>query len=215
MAEGMVYLLGGGGHGSVVLDALLSSGVAVKGIVDPGMARGESVFGVPVVGGDEWLAALAPEKVLLVNGVGVVPGSQRRRELYRTWKDRAYRFALVCHSSAVLGHDVALGPGSQVMAGAVLQCRVTVGENTVINTRASIDHDCRIGSHAFVGPGVTLCGSVEVGEDAFIGAGAVLLPGIAIGKGAIVGAGAVVTRAVPEGAVVAGNPAVRKKRENL
>ena len=40
-----------------------------------------------------------------------------------------------------------------------------------------------------------------------IGANATLLPGVIIGKGALVGAGAVVTKDVPEGAVVAGNPA--------
>jgi maltose O-acetyltransferase len=40
-----------------------------------------------------------------------------------------------------------------------------------------------------------------------IGAGAVVLPRLAIGDDAVVGAGAVVTRDVPAGAVVWGNPA--------
>jgi len=40
-----------------------------------------------------------------------------------------------------------------------------------------------------------------------IGANATILPGIEIGEGALVGAGSVVTRDVPPGAVVAGNPA--------
>jgi len=35
----------------------------------------------------------------------------------------------------------------------------------------------------------------------------VILPGVTIGAGALVGAGAVVTRDVPDGAVVVGNPA--------
>jgi len=42
---------------------------------------------------------------------------------------------------------------------------------------------------------------------ASIGGGAVILPGITIGEGAMVGAGAVVTKSVPAGAVVVGNPA--------
>jgi len=46
---------------------------------------------------------------------------------------------------------------------------------------------------------------VEAG--AIIGANATLLPGVRIGARALVGAGAVVTRDVPPGAVVAGNPA--------
>jgi acetyltransferase-like isoleucine patch superfamily enzyme len=42
---------------------------------------------------------------------------------------------------------------------------------------------------------------------AAVGTGAVILPGVTIGVGAIVGAGAVVTRDVPDGATVVGNPA--------
>ena len=40
-----------------------------------------------------------------------------------------------------------------------------------------------------------------------IGSGATLLCGITIGEGAVVGAGSVVTKDVPAGAIVAGNPA--------
>jgi maltose O-acetyltransferase len=49
---------------------------------------------------------------------------------------------------------------------------------------------------------------VLIGEKCFIGARAIILKGVTIGDGAVVGAGAVVTRDVPAGAVVAGNPAL-------
>ena len=42
---------------------------------------------------------------------------------------------------------------------------------------------------------------------AAIGTGAIILPGVTVGEGAVVGAGAVVTKDVPAGAVIAGNPA--------
>lgn len=48
---------------------------------------------------------------------------------------------------------------------------------------------------------------IFVGKDAFVGARALVLPGVKIGSRAVVGAGAVVTRAVPDNAIVAGNPA--------
>ena len=46
-----------------------------------------------------------------------------------------------------------------------------------------------------------------VERGAAIGSGAVILAGVRIGAGALVGAGAVVTRDVPAGTTVAGNPA--------
>lgn len=50
-------------------------------------------------------------------------------------------------------------------------------------------------------------GSIEIYDNSFIGAKAVIMPNVKIGPNAIVAAGSVVTKDVPEGAVVGGNPA--------
>jgi maltose O-acetyltransferase len=54
---------------------------------------------------------------------------------------------------------------------------------------------------------------IAVGANVWIGGGAILLPGIRIGDDAIIGAGSVVTRDVPAGATVSGNPARAAKKE--
>ena len=51
------------------------------------------------------------------------------------------------------------------------------------------------------------CVKTLVKRGAAIGSGATLLCGITVGERAIVGAGAVVTKDVPPGTIVAGNPA--------
>ncbi len=58
------------------------------------------------------------------------------------------------------------------------------------------------------------CGKTIVRRRASIGSNATILCGVEIGEGALVGAGAVVTKDVPAGAVVAGNPAklIRRQR---
>lgn len=214
MNKRRVLLLAAGGHGSVVLDALLASGTRVAGIIDPGRPIGSALFDVPVLGGDEWLDQVKPDDILLVNGIGATPFNNLRSQFFNTWKQRDFNFLSVKHPSAVVGRETALSEGSQIMAGSIVQCRVSIAGNAVINTRASVDHDCKIGVHAFIGPGVTLCGDVCIGDNAFLGAGAIVLPGITVGDNAIIGAGAVVTRDVPCGELIAGNPATQKKRRH-
>lgn len=48
---------------------------------------------------------------------------------------------------------------------------------------------------------------VRIGSDVFIGVNTIILPGISIGSNVVIGAGSVVTKDVPDGTVVAGNPA--------
>jgi maltose O-acetyltransferase len=48
---------------------------------------------------------------------------------------------------------------------------------------------------------------VTIGANVWVGGGAIILPGVTLGDDAIIGAGSVVTRDVPAGATVAGNPA--------
>lgn len=56
---------------------------------------------------------------------------------------------------------------------------------------------------------------VIIGRDCWIGANATILPGVTIGDFSVVAAGSVVTKNVPSGVVVAGNPAVVKKTNSV
>jgi sugar O-acyltransferase (sialic acid O-acetyltransferase NeuD family) len=200
MSDKKLILLAAGGHGRVVLEALLAQGLAVAGILDPALTAGSLVLDVPVLGADDWLQSRSSSDFLVVNGAGGPPFFER-------WKAAGFSHASVCHPSAVVARGATLLEGGQVMAGAVIQVGAVIGENTVVNTRASVDHDCQLSAHVFIGPGAVLCGGVSVGSDVFIGAGAVLLPGVTIGERAIVGAGAVVTQNIAAGMQVLGNPA--------
>ena len=202
-----ILLLGAGGHASVLHDMLLALGYPPKGVIDATLEAGATWEGLPILGDDDLLATFSPEKLALVNGLGASPNCIPRNRLYERFRTQGFSFPPLVHPSAVLAHNVVLHPGCQIMAGVILQSGVTVGENSVINTRASIDHHCAIASGAFISPGAVLCGNVSIGEGAFIGAGAVLLPGVSVGEGALVGAGSVVLKDVGNNSKVAGSPA--------
>jgi putative colanic acid biosynthesis acetyltransferase WcaF len=64
------------------------------------------------------------------------------------------------------------------------------------------------GTHDFSSPAMNLqTGKITIGANAFIGARAFVCPGLSVGDSAVVGACSVVTRDVPSGVVVTGNPA--------
>jgi maltose O-acetyltransferase len=55
--------------------------------------------------------------------------------------------------------------------------------------------------------GLESASPVSIGDNVWVGGAAVICPGVEIGDDAVIGAGSVVTRNVPAGAIVAGNPA--------
>jgi len=204
-----ILILAAGGHASVLHDVLFSLGSPPYGVIDRKLMAGDLWEDLTVLGDDDLLSTLSPEEFVLVNGLGASPDCAPRNALYARFRGKGFSFPPLKHPSAVFARNVALEAGCQIMAGAVLQSGVVVGENSVVNTRASIDHHCRIGAGAFISPGAVLCGGVSVEEGAFIGAGAVLLPGVRVGEKAVVGAGSVVLQSVRGHSIVAGNPARR------
>ena len=81
-----------------------------------------------------------------------------------------------------------------------------------IGNNVTIAPGCRFITHdnsvSKVIPDVTdVFGKIVIEDNVFIGANSILLPGIRIGGNSIIAAGSVVTKSVPIGVVVAGNPA--------
>ena len=106
----------------------------------------------------------------------------------------------------------------ETAAGAALSPFVTIGSNVKIgqcfhaNLYSYVEHDCIIGDYVTFAPGVKCNGNIHIQDHAYIGAGAIIKQGtpdqpLIIGTGAIVGMGAVVTKSVPAGVTVVGNPA--------
>jgi len=203
-----LILLGSGGHAKVLLALAQAAGLTVQGVCDPFLAE-QAVLewrGIPVLGGDDTLNAIDPSTVGMINGIGQLVRSDVRRRIYERLRTKGFSFPSLIHPTAWVAATTQLGEGVQIMAGVIIQPDCSVGENTILNTRASIDHDCRIGAHVHVAPAATLCGGVIVEDSGFIGSGATVIQGLRVGEGAVVGAGVALVRDLIRGNTILGAP---------
>lgn len=213
MSERPVIVVGAGGHGQVVADALQASGRVVLGFVERAAASGSAVADLPVLGDDDWLKADGGYD--LANGVGGAgdrSDRDRRRELQERLEAAGFSFVEVRHPTAVVSPGAHIGPGVQLMARSVVQTGARVDRGAIVNTGAIVEHGCRIGAFTHCATGAILCGDVTIGSDAHIGAGAVVRQGVTLENGVIVGGGAVVLAPGTGQGPLVGVPARRRER---
>lgn len=197
-------ILGASGHGKVVADAAELSGWDEVVFFDDAWPELAQNGPWPVIGDT---AALLKD-VGAFEGAVVAIGNNGIREVkQRELVALGARLVCVIHPSAVVSEYAYVGAGAVVFANAVINACAKIGEGCIVNTGAVVEHDCVLGDFAHVSPNAVLAGGVKVGSLVWVGGGAVVRQLIEVGEGAVVGMGAVVTKDVPPGVTVVGNPA--------
>lgn len=139
----------------------------------------------------------------------------------------------VIYANNRIGDNFMLGTCATVREENTIGNNVSIGSHANVEHHVIIEDDVRLHSYVFVpeysvlkkgcwlGPRVTLTNAPfplgkevkerlkgpVIEEGAIIGAGAIIMPGVTVGKKSLVAAGALVTKDVPAGMVVVGNPA--------
>jgi acetyltransferase-like isoleucine patch superfamily enzyme len=127
---------------------------------------------------------------------------------------RVWQYVVIL-PGAVIGRD------GNICSHCFIENNVVVGDRVTVKCGVQLWDGVTLEDDVFVGPNVTFTHDLQprsrnaaakllptlVKKGASIGANATILPGLTIGAGAMVGAGAVVTKDVPPGVTVAGNPA--------
>jgi acetyltransferase-like isoleucine patch superfamily enzyme len=149
----------------------------------------------------------------------------------------------IIRSGTVIYSNVKIGNGFRTGHNALIRENTEIGDKVLVGTNSVLDGSCRVGNNvsiqtdAYITTGTVIEDNVFIGprvcttndkymyygakltaptikKGAKIGGNATLLPGIVVGEGAIVGSAAVVTKDVPPGVTVVGNPARILKSKN-
>lgn len=206
-------IYGAGGFGRQVLPLALEM---VKASRDPGAPEFSAIRylddnpsartfgGVPIVPVAE---AQAGDHVVISVANGII-----RQKLAGTCREMGLIHTAMMARTSRISSSATLGEGAIFCDFTIQEPGSSIGRFFHANVYSFIAHDCEIGDFVTFGPRVTCNGNVRIGDFAYIGAGAIIRQGsdankLTIGQGAVIGMGAVVTRDVPDGAVVMGNPA--------
>jgi sugar O-acyltransferase (sialic acid O-acetyltransferase NeuD family) len=195
----MLCCFGAGGHGKVVASqwARVNGGNLCFG--DEGVAVGTLVAGFAVR--FESVAAVSNCRMIVTIG-----DNELRRNRHVQAAERGLTLeTFIAEPQRFFGE--AAGPGTVVLAGAIVNRDARLGQGVIVNSGAVVEHDCVVDDFAHLAPNCTVGGGCRIGAQALIGAGATILPQVEIAAGAIVGAGAVVVRSVDRSGTYIGAPA--------
>ncbi len=203
-----LVIIGAGRHAEVLAEQISAyhPETVLTGFTDS--AASQCAIG-PLLGGDDVLPVLVDKGTCshFLVGIGSVGRGMVRGEVYNLARQAGLRPWMLVHPTTEISSSAVIAPGCQILARAVINTKVTLGENVLLNTGAIVEHHSCIGAHCHIATGAMVCGGVLIGERTHIGAGSVIRQGITIGDNVVVGAGAVVVRDVSNDCTVVGNPA--------
>ena len=172
--------------------------------------------GIEIISFNNFIEISNAEKFLTVGFSDVL----RRIEVFNFCEKNNIKLLNISATNVVIMDNVKIGDGYILCPFVTLTSDVTIGKGFQANIYSYVAHDCSIGDYVTFAPAVKCNGNVHIGDNVYVGTGAIIHQGksnkpLKIGKGAVIAAGAVVTKHVPEGMTVFGNPAIEFTKENI
>jgi sugar O-acyltransferase (sialic acid O-acetyltransferase NeuD family) len=130
-----------------------------------------------------------------------------RESLVSRIVEKKGNFLTFIHHSSFISPASSIGEGCTILPHSFIMNKAVLGSYVHIHFNTAIGHDAIVGDFTSFAPNCVIGGYARIGQKVTFGMGAKILPKIIIGDFAVIGAGAVVTKEVPPGAVMVGNPA--------
>lgn len=206
MSKPKLILIGAGGHTHACIDVIEQhGGYQIAGLVGMPEEMHTRHLGYAVIATDGDLPQMVKDYPYALVTVGQIQTSDHRVRLYQQACKLGFQLPALIAPSAHVSRHAAIGAGTIVMHGAIVNAGATVGNNCIINTRALIEHDATVEDHCHISTGAILNGNVSIGAGCFVGSGSVIKEGVTFGTRCIVGMGLSVRRNQGDHARFVGN----------
>lgn len=158
-----IIIIGAGGHGKVLLDAIHAIGTFnVVGYVDSALPVGRVVMNnVKVISTQDDFSSLQEKADYFIVAIG---NNKIRKELTAIAK-KYLKPATIIHPSAIIGSGVKIGAGSVVLENVVIHADTKIGENVIVNAAVVIDHDCTIGNNVHLSVGTKIGSTTTIADE--------------------------------------------------
>mgnify|MGYP001322043137 CR=1 FL=1 len=166
---------------------------------------GKLIDGLPVFGSADLLNFAQENEVKYA--ISAIGNNIIRSEKYNFLKNEGFRMLSIVHPRALIDTKVTYGDNVIIEMGTAIHTNSNIGNNVFLGGDALIGHHNNIGNHVLIGGNVSFGGAVIVEDYVSIGVGASIKPGVCLGEGSVVGVGAAVVNDVKPGDIVVGVPA--------
>ncbi|MCK7578224.1 MAG: hypothetical protein MZV65_28130 [Chromatiales bacterium] len=154
---------------ATVAELIHHCGHEVAGMID------DCNTGANILGGFDAIKCSHPPSEY---GIAMAIGYTNLPARWSVWeriRASGYQSPALIHPRAYVADSAKVGAGVMIMAGAIVDVHVVIGDLTVLWPGACVNHDAEIGANTFISPSATLCGFAKIGSHCFIGAGAVVV----------------------------------------
>lgn len=203
MLDKKLVLVGYSGHGFVVAEAALMSGLNLK-FYSEMVEITSNPFDLSYLGfeGDNNFKYWNSEFEFIL-GIG---NNKLRQQIANLIMTKNGKILNVIHPTASISQKIHIGFGNLIARNVAINPLVSIGNFCILNTGCIIEHECQLANGVHIAPGAVLAGNVKIGENTFVGANSVIKQGIKIGKDVIIGAGSVIIKDIADNKKIVGNP---------
>ena len=205
-----LLILGCGGHGSVVADAVEQSDEFTEiYFLDDKFGeedKDENPFSNLIIGKISKKILKSFRKKILTYFVAI-GNNNLRIKLLKEIKNTPVKIPKIIHPTAEISKYSFIDTGVFIGSKVVVNCSSKIYFGSILNTSCIIDHDTKIGFGSHISPGVNIAGNVSIGNQTWIGIGSQIINNITIGDNVIVGGGSLVLENIPNDVKAYGSPA--------